>query len=271
MSSAQSTVPRGPDRQLLCVVAACRLDGARHDRRRRHVVGRRRAAGGPGRVRRRSRADASLPYTAAMLGFAVGGVLMGRLADRFGIMPPGAHRRAHARARATCSPRRRPASWQFALAQGAAHRHARQFRDLRAADRRHLALVHDAAAASRSRSSRRATISRARSGRRSCSTSSTTAGWRQTHVGVGVFCVAHHAAAGPGAAPARRRRTTARPPMSAPRPARRARLSPATLQGLLVDRRPCLLRRDVDAAGAHRRLLRRPRLRRRRAAPRCCR
>ena len=34
------------------------------------------------------RGDASLPYTATMLGFAAGGVLMGRLADRFGIMVP---------------------------------------------------------------------------------------------------------------------------------------------------------------------------------------
>ena len=34
------------------------------------------------------RADASLPYTLAMLGFAGGGVLMGRLADRFGIAAP---------------------------------------------------------------------------------------------------------------------------------------------------------------------------------------
>jgi MFS family permease len=34
------------------------------------------------------RGDASLPYTATMLGFAVGGVLMGRLSDRFGIMLP---------------------------------------------------------------------------------------------------------------------------------------------------------------------------------------
>ena len=34
------------------------------------------------------RAAASTPYTAAMLGFAFGGVLMGRLADRFGIVRP---------------------------------------------------------------------------------------------------------------------------------------------------------------------------------------
>jgi len=34
------------------------------------------------------RGGASLPYTATMVGFAIGGVLMGRLADRFGIMVP---------------------------------------------------------------------------------------------------------------------------------------------------------------------------------------
>ena len=35
-----------------------------------------------------ARADASLPYTLLMVGFGVGGVLMGRLADRFGVMVP---------------------------------------------------------------------------------------------------------------------------------------------------------------------------------------
>jgi len=34
------------------------------------------------------RGGASVPYTAAMIGFAIGGVLMGRLADRYGIMVP---------------------------------------------------------------------------------------------------------------------------------------------------------------------------------------
>lgn len=34
------------------------------------------------------RSGASMPYTATMIGFALGGVLMGRLADRFGIMVP---------------------------------------------------------------------------------------------------------------------------------------------------------------------------------------
>jgi MFS family permease len=35
-----------------------------------------------------ARGSASLPYTATMLGFALGGILMGRLADRFGIIVP---------------------------------------------------------------------------------------------------------------------------------------------------------------------------------------
>ncbi|MDB5856394.1 MAG: transporter [Ramlibacter sp.] len=35
-----------------------------------------------------ARADASLPYTLTMIGFGLGGILMGRLADRFGVMAP---------------------------------------------------------------------------------------------------------------------------------------------------------------------------------------
>ena len=35
-----------------------------------------------------TRADASMPYTLLMIGFGVGGMLMGRLADRFGVMVP---------------------------------------------------------------------------------------------------------------------------------------------------------------------------------------
>jgi len=35
-----------------------------------------------------ARSDASLPYTLTMIGFGLGGILMGRLADRFGVMVP---------------------------------------------------------------------------------------------------------------------------------------------------------------------------------------
>ena len=35
-----------------------------------------------------ARADASLPYTAMMIGFGVGGILMGKLADRYGVVRP---------------------------------------------------------------------------------------------------------------------------------------------------------------------------------------
>ncbi len=35
-----------------------------------------------------SRSDAALPYTALMIGFGLGGLMMGRLADRFGVMVP---------------------------------------------------------------------------------------------------------------------------------------------------------------------------------------
>ncbi|MBK9606990.1 MAG: MFS transporter [Betaproteobacteria bacterium] len=35
-----------------------------------------------------ARADASMPYTLLMIGFGIGGMLMGKLADRFGVMVP---------------------------------------------------------------------------------------------------------------------------------------------------------------------------------------
>jgi len=35
-----------------------------------------------------ARGDASLPFTMTMIGFALGGVAMGRLSDRFGIVAP---------------------------------------------------------------------------------------------------------------------------------------------------------------------------------------
>ena len=35
-----------------------------------------------------ARADAALPYTLTMIGFGIGGIVMGRLADRFGVAVP---------------------------------------------------------------------------------------------------------------------------------------------------------------------------------------
>ena len=35
-----------------------------------------------------SRSAASLPYFATMIGFGLGGILMGRLSDRYGVMAP---------------------------------------------------------------------------------------------------------------------------------------------------------------------------------------
>jgi len=63
------------------------------------------------------RAGASLPYTFAMLGFGAGNIIMGRVADRYGIMVPivmGAFLLAAGYAAAAMS----HSLWQFALAHG---------------------------------------------------------------------------------------------------------------------------------------------------------
>ena len=64
-----------------------------------------------------SRSDASLPYAATMIGFGLGGILMGRLSDRFGVMVPvliGAVCLGLGFVAAGAS----SGLWQFALAQG---------------------------------------------------------------------------------------------------------------------------------------------------------
>ena len=63
------------------------------------------------------RADASLPYTFTMIGFGLGGILMGRLADRYGVMVPvviGAFGLAAGFVAAGSA----GSLWQFNLAQG---------------------------------------------------------------------------------------------------------------------------------------------------------
>jgi len=64
-----------------------------------------------------ARSDASLPYTLTMIGYGLGGLLMGRLSDRFGILPPviaGTVALAAGYACAGLSAH----LWQFTLAQG---------------------------------------------------------------------------------------------------------------------------------------------------------
>jgi MFS family permease len=63
------------------------------------------------------RAAASLPYTLTMVGFAVGGVLMGRVADRFGVMVP-ALIGAVALSIGYVAAGYATSLWQFALAHG---------------------------------------------------------------------------------------------------------------------------------------------------------
>ena len=211
-----------------------------------------------------ARADASLPYTMTMIGFGFGGILMGRLSDRFGIIVPvagGASRSGSA----TPRPARPPSLWQFTLAQGLLVG-VGQLRDVRAAARRHLALVHAPARHRRRRSLRAATISPARCGRRSSQhfIDSARLAPRPTS-GIAVFCVATMlpltlAAAAPAAADRGRLGGDARARVASPRP---LGLSPRRAADAARHRRPSLLRRDVDAAGPHRRLLRRSRLRRR--------
>ncbi len=87
-----------------------------------------------------ARGDASLPYTLAMIGFGLGGVMMGRLADRFGVMVPVMHRRDFSRH----GFHRRRRVRQLVAVQPRARRVdgiSRLLGDVRAARGRHVAMV----------------------------------------------------------------------------------------------------------------------------------
>ena len=210
----------------LRVAAARRVAGAQHDRRRRPVVRRRRAAGGAGRVRRRARRaprcptprpwSASRSAASSWAAWPTASASCCRCRSSSIVLGLG-YVAGGAVARATRAVRAGP---------GAADRAARQ---LRRPSRRWWPTSRTgscAGAASRSRSAPAATTSPARSGRRSCSTSSRRVGWRQTIVGVGVFCVVTMLPLALAAAPAAADRCTAPAPAarSAGRP---PRLSPA--------------------------------------------
>ncbi len=134
------------------------------------------------------RGGASLPYTATMLGFAFGGVLMGRLADRFGIMVPvmlgalmiGLGYVVAAQATEL---------WQFTLAQALLIGLLGQLGDLRPAGRRRLAVVRQAPRHRGRGRGERQLSRRHASGRPLLQAAIATWGWRQAHVGIGLFCV----------------------------------------------------------------------------------
>ena len=215
------------------------------------------------------RATASLPYTLTMIGFGVGGVAMGRMADRFGIMLP-ALIGAVALSLGYIAAANATSLWQFALAHGLL-----------------IALLGGAASFGPIVADISHWFTRRRGIAVAIAASGNylagaiwpplvqhfvqTVGWRQTHLGIGVVCAVTMIPL----ALALRRKPPAQHRRRSQHALRRTQaslgLSPDRAADRAVGRRLLLLCRDVDAAGAHRRLLRRSRLRRRRAARRCCR
>ena len=132
------------------------------------------------------RATASLPYTLAMVGFAIGGVMMGRIADRFGIMVP-ALIGAVALSLGYIAAAEATSLWQFALAHGlliALFGGAATFSPI-VADISHWFMRRRGIA-----------VAIAASGNYVAGTIwppivqhfVQTIGWRQTHLGIGVLC-----------------------------------------------------------------------------------
>ena len=177
------------------------------------------------------RADASLPYTATMVGFAVGGVLMGRLADRFGVVVPAVLGAVMlgigyvAAASAT-------ALWQFMLAQAL-------LIGMLGSSATFGPLVADVSLWFVRR--RGIAVAIVASGNYLAGTiwppllqaAIGAVGWRQAHVGIGVLCVLTML---PLAFGLRRRAPVedAGVPLSARAITDTLRMSPATLQALLV-------------------------------------
>ena len=135
-----------------------------------------------------TRADASLPYTVLMVGFAAGGVLMGRLADRLGIAVPLVLG-ACALALGYVIAAQAQTLWQFALAHGvligllgSSATFAPMIADVSRWFTRHRGIA----------------VAICACGSYLAGTVwppvlqhfIETAGWRHTHVGIGVFCLA---------------------------------------------------------------------------------
>ena len=134
-----------------------------------------------------ARGDASLPYTLTLLGLCVGGLLMGRLADRFGVVVPVAIG-AVALAVGYCAAAATSSLWQFALVQGfiiGLFGASAMFSPLLAdislwfVRRRGLAVAIVAGGNYLAGTVWPPVVQHFIE----------TAGWRQTHVGIGLFCV----------------------------------------------------------------------------------
>ncbi|MEX2126834.1 MAG: MFS transporter, partial [Xanthobacteraceae bacterium] len=133
-----------------------------------------------------ARADATLPYTLAMIGFGGGGIVMGRLADRFGIMAPlvlGAFALAVGYLAAGAS----PTLWAFALAHllvgfGSSATFGPMLADISYwfTARRGIAVAIVASGNYLAGTVWPPVVQHFIS----------TAGWRPTHIGIGLFCIA---------------------------------------------------------------------------------
>ena len=134
------------------------------------------------------RSDASLPYTLTMVGFAFGGILMGKLSDRFGVIVPVLGG-AMALGAGFIVAGNAGSLWQFALAQGV-------LIGLLGCSATFVPLVADTSLWFTRRRGIAVAI---------CASGNylagalwptvvqhffETVGWRQTYMGVGIFCIA---------------------------------------------------------------------------------
>jgi MFS family permease len=215
-----------------------------------------------------ARADASLPYTLLMIGFGLGGLLMGRLADRFGVTVPlliGAASIGLGFALASVA----DSIWTFALAHGV--------RRFLGSSTTFAPLIADTSLWFVRRRGIAVAV---------CASGNYVAGavwppivqhfvqasgWRATYFGLGVFCAVTIALLA--------LLMRERPPVAEMAPVRSGRATPARAAvrplaacraGAAVHRRPRLLRGDGNAASPHRRAVRGP-ASVRRAARRCSR